>query len=400
MKNKIMKEDYKEVGITLIALVITIIVLLILAGISIASLTGENGILNQADTAKTKTEQGAAEEQVKLAVMASYDENGKLEVNELKKELEKIPGNVTITDTNGGFPITVTIDDKYTFEIDNKGNVTLKGGSQEGGELAGITSEDIANSTDKSKYYGAIVTGYDCPNSAGVNAWKIFYADENNIYLITDDYIHYDYCPSSATQSISSNSTYYQLSMGSVIIDYPNGSAHLTNEKIKALNNDYFNVKGYASTNDNMKAVAYMLDTNVWSVFAGNHAEYAIGGPTVELVMKSYSQKYNVNYQAQATNNFGYQISKDGENWAIQYDEMLNKNDSLYVINTTQKASAMWMASTCAAGPSQLKVVFYNGKVYHDVSYDGRAGSGFRPLVCLKSTTKLEKMEDGTYKIK
>ncbi|MCI8760890.1 MAG: hypothetical protein HFJ34_07275, partial [Clostridia bacterium] len=54
-------------GITLIALVITIIVLLILAGISIATLTGENGILNKADTAKQKTEQGAAEEQVKLA---------------------------------------------------------------------------------------------------------------------------------------------------------------------------------------------------------------------------------------------------------------------------------------------------------------------------------------------
>ena len=42
-------------GITLIALVITIIVLLILAGVTIATLTGDNGILKQADKAKTET---------------------------------------------------------------------------------------------------------------------------------------------------------------------------------------------------------------------------------------------------------------------------------------------------------------------------------------------------------
>lgn len=49
-------------GITLIALVITIIVLLILAGVSIATLTGENGILNQANNAKNKTEEAKIQE--------------------------------------------------------------------------------------------------------------------------------------------------------------------------------------------------------------------------------------------------------------------------------------------------------------------------------------------------
>jgi Tfp pilus assembly protein PilE len=46
----------KNSGITLIALVITIIVLLILAGISIQMLTGENGILNRASDAAIQTE--------------------------------------------------------------------------------------------------------------------------------------------------------------------------------------------------------------------------------------------------------------------------------------------------------------------------------------------------------
>ena len=49
-------------GITLIALVITIIVLLILAGVAIAMLSGENGILRKAADAKTKTEQAQTNE--------------------------------------------------------------------------------------------------------------------------------------------------------------------------------------------------------------------------------------------------------------------------------------------------------------------------------------------------
>ena len=55
-------------GITLIALVITIIVLLILAGVSIAMLTGENGILTKATESGTKNDFAAAEEVIKLAV--------------------------------------------------------------------------------------------------------------------------------------------------------------------------------------------------------------------------------------------------------------------------------------------------------------------------------------------
>ena len=55
-------------GITLIALVITIIVLLILAGVSIAMLTGENGILNQATKSGDETKMAEQREQVALVI--------------------------------------------------------------------------------------------------------------------------------------------------------------------------------------------------------------------------------------------------------------------------------------------------------------------------------------------
>ena len=55
--------NQKQKGITLIALVITIIVLIILAGVAINALVGENGIITQAQRAKEETEQGKRDEQ-------------------------------------------------------------------------------------------------------------------------------------------------------------------------------------------------------------------------------------------------------------------------------------------------------------------------------------------------
>ncbi len=105
---------------------ITIIVLLILATISISALTGENGILTKANKAKEDTERESAREKVQMVVLASYDSNGDIDIATLKNELNKIGG--TVTDTEGRFPVTVKVDG-YTFVIDAEGKVT-QGGSE------------------------------------------------------------------------------------------------------------------------------------------------------------------------------------------------------------------------------------------------------------------------------
>ncbi len=125
MKQLTKKTNQKErtsKGITLIALVITIIVLLILAAVSISTLTGENGILTKASTAKEETQIAAAKEKVQMAVLASYNPNGDLDINTLKNELSKI-GN-SVKDTNGDFPVTVTVDG-YMVKITKDGIVTV-----------------------------------------------------------------------------------------------------------------------------------------------------------------------------------------------------------------------------------------------------------------------------------
>lgn len=391
----------KNNGITLIALIITIIVLLILAGVSIATLTGDNGILRRASDASEKTGIANVKEMAQTDILGKQAENnGDISKEEFVEILNKYFNDVPTADELPEDLSTVVLPTKeeygtYKINISEIWNKSFTVGTK------GITANDIANAEDKSQYYGAIVTGYTCTNSAGVNNWKIFYADSSNIYLITDDYIHYDYCPPSATQTIYKPVSYkdYELSMKNVILDYPDGSAHITDSKIKALNNDYFNVKGYTSEYGNMKAVAYMLDTNVWSSFAGENAEYAIGGPTIEMLMKSYSQKYHVDYRAQVSSDKGYEISIDGgKNWANTYMEALDKNDSLYVIKSSSKAGAMWMASPSASTSSYVMDVIFDGSI-SIIGYGDRT-PGFRPVVCLKSSVQLEDQEDGTYIIK
>ena len=67
-----MKKTKENTGITLIALIITIIVLLILAGVSIATLTGNNGIISQANEAKVKSTISQIKEEIELYKTGEY----------------------------------------------------------------------------------------------------------------------------------------------------------------------------------------------------------------------------------------------------------------------------------------------------------------------------------------
>ena len=148
-----MKLNLKErKGITLIALVITIIVLLILAGVSIAMLTGQNGILTQAQSAKTTTEDKSAEEKIKLAVMAARAQSeGALDADKLVAEITNNYGG-TATKTGTGFPVNATVDGK-SFTIDGDGNVTSK---EDSNQPTPNPTDKISKSTSYVGYYADI----------------------------------------------------------------------------------------------------------------------------------------------------------------------------------------------------------------------------------------------------
>lgn len=81
----------KDKGITLIALIVTIIVLLILAGVSIVMLTSDNGIIKQAIQAKERTEIFSEREAIGLAYnsLIAKNETEGITASKLKVELEE-----------------------------------------------------------------------------------------------------------------------------------------------------------------------------------------------------------------------------------------------------------------------------------------------------------------------
>ena len=113
----------REKGITLIALVITIIVLLILAGVAIAMLSGENGILRKAAEAKTRTNEGQKQE---MSSLLSY-EMALNTNNEYKIQDEYITGFEydetsnrtvkTVSQVESGLPEGYKIVSRYEYDM-------------------------------------------------------------------------------------------------------------------------------------------------------------------------------------------------------------------------------------------------------------------------------------------
>ena len=169
----------KNNGITLIALVITIIVLLILAGVTIATLTGENGILTRASEVSEETKKANVEEQVKLAVAASIGEDGKINLDDLNTELGKIEGEKTGIPVSS-LPADITIDG-YEVHIDGNGSVSV--GDNSGGGNSGTGETVVEGVKIPEGFYhveGTTVTGGlvisdvkgdDLNNSAGGNQY-------------------------------------------------------------------------------------------------------------------------------------------------------------------------------------------------------------------------------------
>ena len=503
-----MKNTFKSSkGITLVALVITIIILLILAGISISALTN-TGIFGKAKDAKSKSELADVQEKITLleyewqmksasnttlgeflaekvkdktidsyeaegsnykvyikGYVGTFDKDGKLVGKVEKAGPHPTISNITIKSEDGStdvadnsqkagtklqinfsssikdgtiksvtpavpyttngteksvtFTVVGTVDKQdYTAQIpvsiENKYKVATP-----------VNANTIASATDTEKannYYGKSVN-YTSAN--GVTGWKIFYAgkmtdatdETNNIYLIADDYVDVAKLPRGTDTSGNSvgsapantNTSYPKAAPFNNIMDaYSTGAARITTDTIKKLNKSFFIDKQFtgvknSTVNPNMKAVAYMLDTTAWSTFKDNNednngkADYAIGGPTIEMLMKSYSQKHNVQYKAEAKNDTGhegYKISKDnGENWSTSYSAMLSTSDSLYVLPSSKGANAMWVASPSAYHASGVMNVFGSG-VVGDYTC-GTISFGFRPLVCLKSNVQLQESGDG-----
>ncbi len=155
-----------EKGITLVALVVTIIVLLILAGVSISLVLGDNGIITRAQDAVTKYKEAEAEEQWQMDnFMANY-EGGDAYARALQQK------GLSATATENGYLAAEDAGDGKNvtlYHYDNNGNVTET-------ETLAYAPEDLFTFDSSTNAITGINTDYD-------ENGKVYYEDDVGVHL-------------------------------------------------------------------------------------------------------------------------------------------------------------------------------------------------------------------------
>lgn len=176
-----MKKFRKNRGITLIALIITIIVLLILAGVSIATLTGDNGILTRVQDAKTQTEEAEDIEKIGLAITeAQIGENGyqELTTDSLESAFIKDGTKAIVSDNEDGTKHILFVDKKKEYKLDSNGNIEDLN--------IDFDSKYVApSSQDEERNEGVIGIGTD-GKTVDMDLWNISFDSETGGYVLND----------------------------------------------------------------------------------------------------------------------------------------------------------------------------------------------------------------------
>jgi len=135
-----MKEQRKQEGITMIALVVTIMVLIILAGISIAGISGKNGIIKQGAKAKQETEISRYRSELEELKYEKYAKKYMIEVEKFLSEysnlvLEKVKGVVLATPDNVNQLVEVITEEGYRFEVTIEDTIYVGNDEEDNSEI-------------------------------------------------------------------------------------------------------------------------------------------------------------------------------------------------------------------------------------------------------------------------
>ena len=432
------QKKFTEKGITLIALIITIIVLLILAGVTIAVISGNEGVLDKAQSAKSKTDISSAKEAAILKATEYIQEyyQGKFVNND---------SSVTTYTTAGAYVAkqfeTQTQSGNYYIKTDantrdlkisldaSQSNVIVEGTIEDNGTITwsdevvsggGTTPVNPANPSDPTpdpeppvqtpaqiaatvnskigKQVNYTVDAYNKP-------WRVFYADTNYVFLITTD------------NAISGHS-----------LDGTGKSAAYSNaDGVSSYGQTYNSVwwgkMSTQSSNEraNAKATAYLCDPTNWTnTYAGGTfgtgedavtaptGTFAVGGPTKELLIESWNEAIDNGLAPDGTVKATEFTASDGNVSDGGY--AYNKPSALYDGNpiTTsivplivgEGASAKSYGLYNPLGTSGNSYWLASPSSYFDnlvcsVSYDGFVDSvnsnstslGVRPLVCIPTSS-------------
>ena len=371
MKNIV---NRRNSGITLIALVVTIVVLIILATVSINTVLGDNGIISRAQKARDSYSNSQKSEDEQMAVLA----------NEMAQYDTDNSGSGGTTKPEEG--ITATVE----------------------GKTVTITKDNVAD------YLGKVVTNY-VPTATTVRIGANTYTVSNNYRLYYVDF---------EGKYGEKNGVYLKAdcTRNNYALGQDTTESTASNIKIRALNPSLYKdgVTSPDENNENMRAVTWLTNTSNWDglktgASIEDKVNYVVGAPSVEMMMDSYNTKYNLTestpntgeltaetaraklfYQYPTTldsNNYGYAVGPCHDNvaeygyytsdYSVKTDSAI---DSMYYPGNSQY---YWLASPSATNTYSVLSVYcnYGGYVFGD---DSNGSNAFCPLVSLKSTVSLQ----------
>ena len=225
-----------------------------------------------------------------------------------------------------------------------------------------ISAQDIKNNPEG--YYGQTV---DYTSANGQNDWKIFHSDGTNIYLITGNYVKVTDDNGNIDESKLNSNTKMQKvdSSANYRVNWNKSNLPVFDTDVSSdiiskfkINTSVFNINNHKS-NPNAKCVSTLLNSNLWSSYIdsskGNN-QTAIGGPTVQLWMDSWNERYQDDkIFCDSANDNGYYLRKNtgSPTSSIQLNFKKDNGGELYFANNRSAladgkdtVNFYWIAST------------------------------------------------------
>ena len=291
------KYNEKVNGITLVSLVITIIILLILAGVSIAELTG-NGLFAKAIEAKEKAEMSRLEEEMQLALTETLanKNGGSITLEDYMDTLNK-KESIHITDSyeEDGKQIIV-LDNKYVFEVTyENGEISVECIGVNNKLSPKLILKNIKNTTN------SITVEITTKRNEG---GKVEY------YIKGGEYTDYTLMNTDKESKTEGTYTYSGLTQG-----------------VK------YNIKIVAVAKNKQKAEV-LVDRITMEIPALTEADikftYKVDGK--EIDKETWTNK-NVTVTASTTvTGYTLQTSKDGKTWSNETSQTFSENGEMYVV--------------------------------------------------------------------
>ena len=257
--------------------------------------------------------------------------------------------------------------------------------------------------------------------SAGeVDDWKIFYKDDSYVYIITSDYLNNENLPTGLNMSKHGENGAYWASEDNFT---STGASNITAEVANKYNLSWLN-SNTSSINPNARATADLLNVSAWTAKFGNASKgiEAIGGPTLEMWVKSWNAKSTLQLKTEYDST-GYYIgptttteslseindeedsAKGGKEVELSSDTNLYSEGSLYFpyISIHNGCFGYWLASPSGGGANYITIVGAAGDGGYIGDPGGNAYSDYvnsvRPLVSIPSSLIGEKDESGAWTV-